>query len=156
MASKQTLRQDFIKRRQNIPARQRQAKNAAILQQVIDSIDWSSVVRLHLYDSRAEWGEVDTLPIIDYLSTHFPKIRIDIADQQASAPQPTDAYDVIIVPVLAYDSTNNRLGMGQGWYDRFLANQPTARKIGLAYTESFVDQLPVEPHDQTLDIIYSA
>jgi 5,10-methenyltetrahydrofolate synthetase len=64
--------------------------------------------------------------------------------------------DVIIVPMLAYDpATKHRLGFGSGFYDRMLAGQTQAKKIGVCFSE-FATELPVEPHDQALDDIIVA
>lgn len=62
-------------------------------------------------------------------------------------------YDLIIVPIVGFDKDNYRLGLGGGWYDRFLADQPRAQTIGLAYTLCEVDILPHESHDISLDKI---
>lgn len=63
----------------------------------------------------------------------------------------TGPQDLIIVPGLAFDSKNYRLGYGGGYYDSFLDQQPTAYKIGLAYPFQMVAQVPKEAHDQQLD-----
>ncbi len=61
----------------------------------------------------------------------------------------TDELDLVIVPGVAFDRHNHRLGRGQGYYDRFLkglsARTPT---IGLAFDFQIVDHLPPkEEHD---------
>lgn len=60
--------------------------------------------------------------------------------------------DLILVPGLAFDKRGHRLGYGKGYYDRFL-KQTEAFKIGLAFTEHVLDELPIEPHDVPLDLI---
>jgi 5,10-methenyltetrahydrofolate synthetase len=63
-------------------------------------------------------------------------------------------FDVLIVPVLGFDKNNHRLGFGGGFYDRFLAGQPKARKIGLAFEIGFItSNFPAEAHDVKLDMI---
>jgi 5-formyltetrahydrofolate cyclo-ligase len=52
------------------------------------------------------------------------------------------------------DKNNHRLGFGGGFYDRFLAGQPKARKIGLAFEIGFItSNFPAEAHDVKLDMI---
>ena len=42
--------------------------------------------------------------------------------------------DIILMPLLAYDKKNNRLGYGKGYYDHYLNNQKKKIKtIGIAY-----------------------
>lgn len=61
--------------------------------------------------------------------------------------------DCIIVPGMAFDICGNRLGLGGGYYDRFLPRAVNAVKIALAYDFQLVDALPAEPHDSPVDII---
>ncbi len=60
-------------------------------------------------------------------------------------------YDLIIVPGLAFDASNYRLGYGGGYYDNFMVEYPDARKIGICYPFQQVDKIPVEAHDLQLD-----
>lgn len=62
-------------------------------------------------------------------------------------------YDVIIVPGLAFDADNYRLGYGGGYYDTFLANHPNALKIAAAYPFQLIEKVPREAHDIKLDRI---
>lgn len=62
-------------------------------------------------------------------------------------------YDLIVVPGLAFDSENYRLGYGGGYYDYFLALHPNAVKLGLFYDFQLSNDFEVEPHDIPLDIV---
>lgn len=61
--------------------------------------------------------------------------------------------DVIFVPLVGFDPTGARLGMGAGHYDRWLEAHPPALAIGLAWDCQEVPALPVEPHDRALTAI---
>ena len=61
-------------------------------------------------------------------------------------------FDLVISPLLAFDRKGGRLGFGGGYYDG-LFKECTCPKIGLGYTFQEVDTVPVEPHDEKLDII---
>lgn len=70
-------------------------------------------------------------------------------------PAGTDVVDpasiqLIIVPAIALDGHCNRLGRGRGYYDRLLSRCPQAYTIGVALDCQFVDEVPVDPHDQPL------
>jgi 5-formyltetrahydrofolate cyclo-ligase len=65
-------------------------------------------------------------------------------------------YNLIIVPGLAYTSEKYRLGYGGGYYDYFLAQQPSAIKLGLFYACQKADEIPVEGHDIPLDVIITS
>lgn len=61
--------------------------------------------------------------------------------------------NLIIVPGLAFDLECNRLGLGGGYYDKFLSQAIIAKKIALAYNFQLVKKLPSEIHDVKLDMI---
>ncbi len=61
--------------------------------------------------------------------------------------------DLIIVPGVAFDREGNRLGMGKGYYDRFLENYDGVPKMALAYSEQVLDSVPKEPYDIGIDFI---
>lgn len=64
-----------------------------------------------------------------------------------------DEYDLIIIPGLAFDDQNYRLGYGGGYYDNFLINCPKSFKLGIFYPFQKHDVVPREPHDIQLDKI---
>ncbi|WP_424526451.1 5-formyltetrahydrofolate cyclo-ligase [Spiroplasma endosymbiont of Glossina fuscipes fuscipes] len=67
-----------------------------------------------------------------------------------------DKIDVIVVPIVAFDQNNFRLGYGKGYYDRFLKNYHKMA-IGLAFIEQLVTTpLPIEKHDIKIKTIISA
>jgi len=59
----------------------------------------------------------------------------------------------ILVPGLAFDRQNNRLGRGKGYYDRFLKTVPDCtRKIGVGFLEQYCPiVLPTNDHDVKVD-----
>jgi 5-formyltetrahydrofolate cyclo-ligase len=69
----------------------------------------------------------------------------------ANTHEHTGSYDFFIVPGLAFDRNNYRLGYGSGYYDAFLATQPTAFKLGICYPFQLLGKVPREPHDVPLD-----
>ncbi len=64
--------------------------------------------------------------------------------------------EILIVPLVAFSRGGGRLGYGGGFYDRTLellrAAKPTLA-IGFAYAAQELDDLPLEPTDQPLDMI---
>ncbi len=65
-----------------------------------------------------------------------------------SAPTPSAAVDVVLVPALAVATDGTRLGRGGGSYDRALARVPSATPVAaLLYDTEVVVHLPSEPWD---------
>jgi|TARA_B110000967_G_C18739408_1_gene486906 5-formyltetrahydrofolate cyclo-ligase len=65
--------------------------------------------------------------------------------------------DVMLVPLLAFDSQNNRLGYGKGFYDKylskFLRNKKKIITIGIAFSFQKYNKLPVSNLDIKLNFI---
>ena len=61
-------------------------------------------------------------------------------------------FDVIFVPGVAFDLKKGRIGYGGGFYDRVLRNTQ-AFKIGVAFSFQIFEELPLEEHDQKVDIV---
>ncbi len=68
------------------------------------------------------------------------------------APYPV-IPDVMLVPMLGFDRTGQRLGYGAGYYDRTIAEMPDVRTIGCAFAAQRVDSVPAEAHDRRLSAI---
>ena len=62
--------------------------------------------------------------------------------------------DVILLPLLAFDSRNNRLGYGKGFYDKYLSKflkKKNIITIGVAFSFQKYNKLPVSKLDIKLD-----
>jgi 5-formyltetrahydrofolate cyclo-ligase len=56
--------------------------------------------------------------------------------------------DLIIVPGVAYDYSGNRLGMGAGYYDRFIPQAPQAILIGASWSSHVLESIPHTCYDK--------
>jgi 5-formyltetrahydrofolate cyclo-ligase len=62
---------------------------------------------------------------------------------------PPDILDLVIVPGVAFDPAGQRLGRGEGYFDRFLSQlRPDIPIVALAFDFQILKVLPHEPHDQ--------
>jgi 5-formyltetrahydrofolate cyclo-ligase len=61
--------------------------------------------------------------------------------------------DMLLIPLLAFDSRGGRLGYGGGFYDRTLAGLPGRLRLGCAFAAQQVDAVPVGPYDMRLDAV---
>ena len=80
--------------------------------------------------------------------------RFHIGEPVGHAVDPS-CLELIIVPAVALDGKRNRLGRGKGFYDRLLA-ATACPTLGVACDFQLVDEVPVEPHDRTLDCVVTS
>jgi 5-formyltetrahydrofolate cyclo-ligase len=112
------------------------------------SLDAGKRVFLPLLDSgamsAAELKPGDSLAVTAY----GPK---EPADRVAVDP---GEVDLVVAPGLGFDREGYRLGYGGGHYDRYLATlEPLTPRVGIAFQQQIVDELPHEPGDERLDLI---
>ena len=61
--------------------------------------------------------------------------------------------DVLMIPLLAFDTAGRRLGYGGGYYDRTLAGLPGRFRLGCGFAAQQVDDVPTGPHDIRMDAV---
>jgi 5-formyltetrahydrofolate cyclo-ligase len=151
---KRFLRQKYKNARLSVDIDRTDAKSLEICRKVFKIIDWGAINKVCSYQPIGDLREVDVSPLHDVVKYKFPQIKIKLLKPDKNQTLLKISFDVIIVPCLAFDKDNHRLGWGGGFYDRFLAGQPQALKIGVAYHDSLVkDGLPREPYDIALDMV---
>ena len=64
--------------------------------------------------------------------------------------------DILLVPLVSFDSKLNRLGYGGGFYDRYIEKIEKVKKvikIGLAFSYQKIKKIPINKFDKKLDFI---
>lgn len=150
MQSKAHVRNEALAFRASLEPHEIAERSLMAFTQLQNTVDWPNIHSLHVYPSRHDWHELDTAPLIDFIRQNHTHIRVEQPEPKATTPLPDTVFDLIIVPVVAYDSHNYRLGVGSGWYDKFLATQPNAISVGFAFKETHKASLPKEQHDVPL------
>ena len=85
--------------------------------------------------------------------------RFGIAEPNSSDARAASGFDLILVPLVAFDARGARLGMGGGYYDRVLAFRQRRRSwkrpriVGLAYSFQELDHIEERAHDVRLDAV---
>ena len=76
---------------------------------------------------------------------------------QPSLANPPLEPDLVLVPLVGCDGEGNRIGMGQGHYDRVLAGlRAKARLVGIGWEfQLLLDEFAADPWDQRLDAFAS-
>ena len=87
--------------------------------------------------------------LIDNLENYYP-----LKNPTSQCHSIDTTPDICIIPGLAFDQLGNRLGYGQGHYDKFLSQYPNILKVGICYNMQISrEPIPAEPHDITMDVI---
>lgn len=148
------MRETYKNARLSVATVSADEKSLEICRKVFSTVDWSKVKRMCSYTPIQRLKEVNVVPLHDTVRYKFPEIDIELLKPDKDQALPATKFDLIIVPCLAFDKHNYRLGWGGGFYDRFLAGQPQALKVGVAYQNGFVkEDLPRQPHDIPMDTI---
>ena len=73
---------------------------------------------------------------------------------QPARPVPAPPASALLMPLVAFDSEGSRLGMGGGYYDRWVAGNASTWRIGLAHDcQRTLHPLPREAWDAQLDAV---
>lgn len=65
-----------------------------------------------------------------------------------------EQLDLVMVPGVAFDRNGGRLGNGAGYYDRLLKRvRADAILSAVCYESQLVEQIAMEPHDVTMDMV---
>jgi len=173
VAEKKSLRALMFERRKQLDPAWKTQYDKTICQQLADLIATNNYQVVHAYIPMA--NEIDISPLLQNLLDQgiqvicpktLPKRKLENRILHSLSQLETGIMgtqhpvqdnlfegdiDLIIVPGLACDANNYRLGYGGGYYDNFLVNHPNAKKVGIFYPFQEIKAVPREAHDQCLD-----
>ncbi|EAR55551.1 hypothetical 5-formyltetrahydrofolatecyclo-ligase-family protein [Photobacterium sp. SKA34] len=178
---RQKIRQQIRLQRQQLLPEQQIHASLKLLKQAQQCQQFTASQNIALYLSND--GEISTQPIIDWLwqsgkSVYLPvlhpfskghllflhytpntpmrKNRYQISEPtlDVRVVKPVNELDIICTPLVAFDKSGQRLGMGGGYYDRTLSQWHQHKQgpypLGLAHDCQHVEQLPSEQWDVPL------
>lgn len=174
---KEELRKRYLQKRIDLTDEEKDHFNAKIKAQFESHLP-IDVKTVHVYLPIPSKGEPDTWEIIRWLWLRNIKVAVPVMDQKKALinsyeltektqlkvngwqiPEPVHSsvfkknkIDAVIVPLLSFDYSGNRVGYGKGFYDAFLGslNNPVI-KIGISYFPP-VDKISnPDPWDIPLD-----
>ncbi|GHA84942.1 5-formyltetrahydrofolate cyclo-ligase [Cognatilysobacter bugurensis] len=174
------LRTELRARRRAIPAPQRIAAADALAARLFDLAFapttgyvagyWAldGEIALHVWQTRLPRDCVYCLPVLQPGTLKFAPWRFGdaLVTNRYGIPEPDvapssllDAADLalIVMPLVGFDASGHRLGMGGGWYDRTLAFRHDAPAppylVGAAFDEQRVPELDAAAWDVPLDAV---
>jgi 5-formyltetrahydrofolate cyclo-ligase len=159
--TKTELRTVYLEKRKKLSEEECSHLNVQLYNLFFSSIDLSFIKVLHTYLPMVNNHEPDTWPIIDRIRREFPHVRISlpriksdgnlesvyfeglhqleanswgIQEPKQGVLTPAEKIDMVIVPLLAFDQTGQRVGYGKGFYDRLLNTcRIDCKKVGLSF-----------------------
>lgn len=182
MENGKEMRSRILAARNSLTADEMSAKSSAICETLLslDEIQNSSTIFLYvsfrsevqtidLLNTLIENGKNVCVPITYVKEKRLDAIHITDPDKQfvpgyCNIPEPAPAIlttnlvspesiDAVILPGSVFDERCGRFGYGGGFYDRFVSAIPKAHRIALAYDLQIVEQAPLQPHDELLDLV---
>ena len=98
------------------------------------------------------YGEEMKFLYLDDL-TAVAKGYAGIPEPIADEPVAHDETALVLMPGLAFDPQGHRIGYGGGFYDKFLAAEPSHPTLALCYEFQMLPKLDVEDHDIPVDTV---
>ena len=76
-----------------------------------------------------------------------------IPEPVTDGPVADDPTALVIMPGLAFDAQGNRIGYGGGFYDKFLASEPSHPTVALCYDFQMLPRLDTDVFDIPVDLV---
>ena len=178
MESKKILRRKFLAERASVPISERDRISRELIEKFLATETYREAKILMAYASLPDElqlnelfaacfadkkilaipliigkGEMRAVKVPDFESLEIGAFNIVTVKKARRTFIEPAQIDCVIVPGAAFDKSGGRLGLGGGYYDRFLPQAVNAKKIALAYDFQVVETLPLESHDAKVDIV---
>lgn len=171
------LRRRKIKAREAIPAPEREARSARAVALLAESAVFQAARTVMIYDHVGGELSLDALPRLPAAAGKrfcYPLcvsktemiamvpgawklgaygIREPV--REASEEVPPEALDLVICPGTAFDEKCRRMGMGGGYYDRYLPRCVNARIVMAAFEAQKLPAVPADPWDRPVEMVFT-
>lgn len=94
-----------------------------------------------------KFGYMESATITGLQDLKTGKLNLRVPDPEKITIVDPGSLDLILVPAVAFDLKGNRLGMGAGYYDRFLTQASKAHMLGVGWSFQIVPFIAAEEHD---------
>lgn len=125
---------------------------------------WSLPDEVYTHDFIQKWSEQKRflLPCVvadELIIREFEDKQSLVDDNVFGIGEPVGAeftdyhqIDLVLVPGVAFDAENNRMGRGKAYYDRFLL-KTQAKRVGLCFGFQLVKSVPHDSRDLKMDAV---
>ena len=174
---KKTIRRDAIARRDALPAAERAAAAATIAARPFPLPIAPGVIVSGFSPLKSE---INPVPLLRKLSDSGAGLALPVVAgkgkplimrawafgepldsgvwgiREPRPEAPEVAPDILLVPLLAFDRSGNRIGYGAGYYDMTIAKLRALKPVtavGIAFAMQEIPSVPVTPRDARLDLV---
>ena len=180
-ALRKKLRREKIAARTALSAEERNRLSAETAENLVTSPEFASAKTILVY--RAVKAELDPSIIAEKARALGKKVAyplcLEKSEMTALVPHSESAWkpgfkgipepvpelseeispeqiDLIICPCTAFDEKCGRMGMGGGYYDRYIPKCVNAKAVAVAFECQKADEIPMEPWDRKMDAVFTA
>jgi len=179
--TKAKLRIIYLAKQKSLSALERKQNSRQIVERFFANFGLSETNFLHCFLPIERTNEIDTKPTFQKIWREFPRIETlvprvnfqtdeienlkltsetklvkntwEVSEPAHDETVETEKIDLILIPLLCFDTRGFRVGYGRGFYDRFLKNcRADCLKIGLSYFAPVEKILDAQDFDVSLDV----
>ncbi|MBQ6121716.1 MAG: 5-formyltetrahydrofolate cyclo-ligase [Clostridia bacterium] len=173
---KKSLRREIGAKKRALSAAEIESRSAILAEKLYATAQYRDCKSLYAYHSfnqevrtnpiiRRAWADGKRVAVPKVVGDEMVFIWIDSFDNLApqgafhimepieNGPVAGDETALILMPGLAFDPQGHRVGYGGGYYDRYLAAQPSHPTVALCYDFQLYDHLDVDEYDVPVDTI---
>lgn len=181
--TKVNLRRQMVAAREALSPEERRRKSAEIISHILADESFQKADTVMLYRSVRGEVQLDTLPALapgkryvyplcvsrTRMEVFWPGVPvagfggmwkkgafgIPEPDPERCLKISPEEIEFVICPCTSFDRHHNRLGMGAGYYDRFLEKCVNADVVAAAFAVQEAEAVPAEEYDRRMRAVYT-
>lgn len=179
---RKAIRKAKIACRNSLPEEERKLKSKKIVDRILNSIEYKKAKNILIYNAMKGEVSLEDLkaavensmdekvlyyPLVtsstEMIALH-PKVFDGFKEGAYGIKEPIveksiklspQDFDLVICPCTAFDEKLGRMGMGAGYYDRFLESCKNATIIAVAFECQKVDDVMAQEWDKSMDMVFT-
>tara|TARA_B100001123_G_scaffold429373_1_gene547791 strand:- start:3034 stop:3609 length:576 start_codon:yes stop_codon:yes gene_type:complete len=174
---KSAIRYIYKDMRNDLSSKEIQNLSDKIKFKLFTNFNFNHIHTIHTYLPKLNTSEINTWNIVDNIWKFFPNISVivpkiennilvnyhidentiykrnkyNILEPNSSKKYTDTHFDMILLPLLAYDKQGHRVGYGGGYYDKMLYHYSANYIVGLSFFTPIYEIKDINKYDVPLD-----